>query len=659
MDFNTILGSSVIAALISALIAAYGTRRQDKLKYITSERKEWRSDIRKIASQIQACDNQKELLVLITDLEVRINAYGVNENKGYKNYLVDSHIWDLLNGLKKEIKSTEFDNDINQIDSSLNQYKNKLLKQLSLLLKHDWERAKSEVKDDWYNMVSIFLLVLSYIVMMFLIRISFLASMNPVIMILGSCVMFPLNAILFVCFERFFDNLKCKYYEIVVEKSDANRIFKYSDIYYQSIVYIIVFMLFDFFTLFMVVSKGCISNNYISDYTIFCVLFLMFQFFSILIRFLKLLNNSNNEINYFSNISLFEKSSSHDKGESDQDEDTSLKRNKENKRREELNIIVSENQNLEQFILNDIKESGDVIFLGRFLLLGFVIFIFYLISITIENSMKSKYTEIFKVIKSLYNPLSYFVLLLIIYFIFAIVDFFIKNKDLKNNVTLKKFDLYSSLIIYMIIIRYYSLTIEYSQWISSGVTLLVGFLFGENVVTDGLIQTIISLRSRFSILWSDIKKNKYQYIFRFLILILFLIVFFVNQQCQNECLISLFWVFFAFVGGVVIYFVVFFEKNSKIIIETKKCMKKGISFEQIVVELEQLRESKKNSEDNCEENSTSDPQDNDYLVGERNEILPESESKSHSDPRIYANSENAEELERTEDSKLADSVKSR
>ena len=88
-------------------------------------------------------------------------------------------------------------------------------------------------------------------------------------------------------------------------------------------------------------------------------------------------------------------------------------------------------------------------------------------------------------------------------------------------------------------------------------------------------------------------------------------------------------------------------------------MKKGISFEQIVVELEQLRESKKNSEDNCEENSTSDTQDNDYLVGERNEILPESESKSHSDPRIYANSENAEELERTEDSKLADSVKSR
>ena len=44
MDFNTILGSSVMAALISALIAAYGTRRQDKLKYITSERKEWRSD---------------------------------------------------------------------------------------------------------------------------------------------------------------------------------------------------------------------------------------------------------------------------------------------------------------------------------------------------------------------------------------------------------------------------------------------------------------------------------------------------------------------------------------------------------------------------------------------------------------------------------------
>lgn len=72
-----ILGSSVIAAIVASAISLVLARRQNKLQYITTERKEWRAQIRDISEKLQVCKDN-EINEILSQLKVRINAYGKN-----------------------------------------------------------------------------------------------------------------------------------------------------------------------------------------------------------------------------------------------------------------------------------------------------------------------------------------------------------------------------------------------------------------------------------------------------------------------------------------------------------------------------------------------------------------------------------------------------
>lgn len=131
---NTIMESAVIVALITSAVSLWTNLRSSTQKHITSERSVWRNEIRKIGEQIGKTDGQG-LKTLLDRLKLRINAYGKNSEG---DYIHDSHLWETINSLKS---STE---------SMIPYLKECLVEMLSLLLKYDWERAKTEVRGRIY-----------------------------------------------------------------------------------------------------------------------------------------------------------------------------------------------------------------------------------------------------------------------------------------------------------------------------------------------------------------------------------------------------------------------------------------------------------------------------------------------------------------------------
>lgn len=146
-----VLTSGTISALISGGITYMQFQKENQLKYITQERKEWRNKMRKIASRLQNTEVEKTSEVL-TELKVRINTYGywVKANEDNENnqasekedkYAImhDGHIWKLISDME-ELCNDEKD------EKKLTKCRKQMIDYISLLLKDDWERSKNEVK---------------------------------------------------------------------------------------------------------------------------------------------------------------------------------------------------------------------------------------------------------------------------------------------------------------------------------------------------------------------------------------------------------------------------------------------------------------------------------------------------------------------------------
>lgn len=141
VDMKTLLGSAVIAAICSGLISYIISRREGNLHYITGERKDWREKMRSIARRLKGA-SYKETLKIMTELKVRINAFG---NNGISvKYSDDAHIWQVINDLENEKPSKQI----------LELKQKQLIEYISLLLKTDWERSKKEVKGNLYEIAS-------------------------------------------------------------------------------------------------------------------------------------------------------------------------------------------------------------------------------------------------------------------------------------------------------------------------------------------------------------------------------------------------------------------------------------------------------------------------------------------------------------------------
>ena len=83
MNLDVILASTVMATVVSGVFAYFRNKKENNLQYITTERKQWREEIRKIAEEFytkpgemgnkndfeQMCDeltkNRKEASILL------------------------------------------------------------------------------------------------------------------------------------------------------------------------------------------------------------------------------------------------------------------------------------------------------------------------------------------------------------------------------------------------------------------------------------------------------------------------------------------------------------------------------------------------------------------------------------------------------------------
>lgn len=117
----TIIGSGGLIALFTTILTKVGTDKGYELKHIVDERKSWREEIRKEVERVGKDRTKENLNQLKTFLSLRLNP-------------TDTADLEII----KDIEMLLYHNS--------DFYWNSLLKKISKLLKHDWERSKREVR---------------------------------------------------------------------------------------------------------------------------------------------------------------------------------------------------------------------------------------------------------------------------------------------------------------------------------------------------------------------------------------------------------------------------------------------------------------------------------------------------------------------------------
>ena len=134
MDLATILSSGVLAGLVAGLVTLRTTERKIAIENITQQRQVWREKIREIANQIHAryrAGEKNNVLAKYIELQLLLNP----------NDIDDKSILDTLWLMASEESQSELDVEFAE--------------KLSLLLKHDWDRAKNEAKPFWFHLRSV------------------------------------------------------------------------------------------------------------------------------------------------------------------------------------------------------------------------------------------------------------------------------------------------------------------------------------------------------------------------------------------------------------------------------------------------------------------------------------------------------------------------
>lgn len=151
-----ILGSSAFGAIISFLFTWLTNQKNNSLNYITDERRKWRKKIREVVNGIEKSKFQgkesNDISQYLSVLQVNINPYGKKRKKDYEK---DGHIWDIIEKINNSKTESEFIKD-----------KGILLEYLSLMLKKDWERSKSEVRGYSKIVVYVGVVLLDFLIYM-------------------------------------------------------------------------------------------------------------------------------------------------------------------------------------------------------------------------------------------------------------------------------------------------------------------------------------------------------------------------------------------------------------------------------------------------------------------------------------------------------------
>lgn len=261
MDWETILTSGVIAAIVAAIIDLVKMNNSNKATYIIKQREKWRDKIRTIAEEICKSDYE-HICIPLTNLKTRINAYGKVESTPEKNEVNDIRAYYLKDGhIHKIIKDIE-NNDENKYVEVFETNKSKLIGYLEMLLKFDWERSK---KESTINLLFICSLIIEFIsVLMLIIKNPIIKDQFSFIMMLVSYFAAPI----LICIMLRYSNSNAKL------RKTANQVYILLLLIFLLIV-IITIQLNDSFLIPMllmvlayIVLITSISNNdkYIKEY---------------------------------------------------------------------------------------------------------------------------------------------------------------------------------------------------------------------------------------------------------------------------------------------------------------------------------------------------------------------------------------------------------
>lgn len=159
---------TVLTGLFSIIPTIFESNKSSKLKYVTAERSEWRSQMRDITNELSSKKEDKTSIdEILTKYKTRLNPYG----DGHDNdYLRDGHIWKVINQIEK--------------DKTNNELIDELIKYISLLLKFDWERAKSEVSFNSKSLISNCLYIITNIMFVYFAYIFFDGTVLEIIVAL-------------------------------------------------------------------------------------------------------------------------------------------------------------------------------------------------------------------------------------------------------------------------------------------------------------------------------------------------------------------------------------------------------------------------------------------------------------------------------------------
>ena len=129
---SVLLGSAVVSTVITTIFNQYNNSKNNKIKYITEERKFWREEIKSISKKIQKCEfngtGKRNIEIYLTELEVNINSYGRGKSRSAKE---DAYIWNEIDAIR-EVNSEE----------KFKKHKELLIYYISLMIKEDWDRSK-------------------------------------------------------------------------------------------------------------------------------------------------------------------------------------------------------------------------------------------------------------------------------------------------------------------------------------------------------------------------------------------------------------------------------------------------------------------------------------------------------------------------------------
>lgn len=130
MDLPTVLSSGVLAGLVAGLVTLRTSERKISIENITQQRQIWREKIRRLANQIKKSYINEEKDFLhdhYIELQLLLNPEDSNDQS-----ILDT-VWEMIEAERSEDRHIV------------------LSEKLSLLLKHDWERAKREAKPVWHR----------------------------------------------------------------------------------------------------------------------------------------------------------------------------------------------------------------------------------------------------------------------------------------------------------------------------------------------------------------------------------------------------------------------------------------------------------------------------------------------------------------------------